>query len=84
MYIWERGDMKLPTTSRGWQMLQHFVSGMMQIMNYVTAGTAGITVMGTFPVWAFGMIALATFILNRISSEISYQTSSKLFEEHRK
>jgi len=76
--------MNLPTTSRGWQLLQHFVSGTMQIMNYVTAGTAGITVMGTFPLWAFTVIALITFILNRVSSEIGYQVSSKLFEEHRK
>jgi len=55
--------MKLPTTSRGWQLLQHFVSGTMQIMNYVTAGTAGITIMGTFPFWAFTVIALITLIL---------------------
>lgn len=76
-------DLKWPETSRGCQVLQHFVSGTMQIMNYVTAGTAGITALGNFPLWAFSIIALITFILNRISSEISYQIASKLFEEHK-
>jgi len=75
---------KLPESSRGMQNIQHFVSGIMQILNYSTAGLAGVTMVGQSPWWLFITVAGITFILNRISSEISYQTSSRLFMEHQK
>ncbi len=74
---------KWPSTSRGSQNLQHIVGSLLQVMNYSTAGLAALFATGDIPWWIFLLIASFAFLLNRISSELSFQTSQRLFKEHR-
>ncbi len=74
--------MKLPESSRDVQNLQHVVGSLLQVLNYTTAGTAALFATGNIPWWGFLSIASVAFILNRISSELSFQTSRRLFEEN--
>lgn len=74
---------KLPKSSRGCQNLQHFISGTMQVLNYSTAGMAGLFAIGKISWYVIVPIGLTAFCLNRLSSEISYQTSKRLFEENK-
>ncbi len=69
--------MRLPKTSRGMQNLQHLVGGISQIL-LVTLGVAlgqKDLVMGT-------VLSILTFLANRASSEISYQTSIRVMDEY--
>ncbi|MFZ3166329.1 MAG: hypothetical protein WA130_01855 [Candidatus Methanoperedens sp.] len=70
-------EIRAPKTSREWQWGQHFVGGLYNILLMITGVSFG---KGD---WVSGTIlAFITFAINRISSEISYQTSKRLFEEH--
>ncbi len=78
------GFVKFPKSSRGWQSLQHIVSGTMQIFNYSVAGLAAGFALGKIDWWLFAGVGIVTFILNRLSSEISFQTSKSLFKEYKR
>ncbi len=73
--------MKLKT-ARDVQNLQHVVGSFLQVLNYTTAGTAALFATGNIPWWGFLSIAGVAFILNRISSELSFQTTRRLLTEN--
>ena len=70
--------MRLPQSSREWQNIQHFVGGLYNILLMITGVTFG---KGD---WFLSLImGILTFTVNRISSEISYQTQKRFFAENR-
>ncbi len=70
-------NLNWPKTAREWQWSQHLIGGLYNIFLMITGVFFG---RGD---WIIGMVlAIVTFGINRISSEISFQTSMKLFEEH--
>jgi len=75
-------NISLPATARGTQNLQHIVGSALQVINYSTAGTAALFATGNISMLTFGTIATIAFILNRASSELSFQTSQRLFREY--
>ena len=68
----------MPKTSRGWQFLQHFVGGLYTILLLITG-----VYIGKEELWIGGILAALTFVVNRASSEISYQTQLRLFAENK-
>lgn len=70
--------------SRKLQNIQHAIGGMYSILLMLTGTFSGMAVSGTVAWYVPTIIAIVTFILSRISSEISFQTNIKLFEEHKK
>jgi len=67
----------LPSTSRGWQLAQHITGGLYQILLMLTGVSFG------QKDWALAIIlAVTTFIFNRLSSEISYRTHVLIVREH--
>ena len=68
---------KLPSTSRGWQITQHITGGLYQILLMLTGVSFG------QKEWTLALIlSVTTFILNRLSSEISYRTQVLIVKEH--
>lgn len=64
-------------TSRDYQNLQHFCGGLHNIFLVSTGAFFG---RGD---WEIGVVlSILTFIVNRLSSEITYQTQSRLFKEN--
>ncbi|CAG0995427.1 MAG: hypothetical protein MPEBLZ_02338 [Candidatus Methanoperedens nitroreducens] len=70
-------NVKLPDNSRELQNIQHFVGGTHNILLVLVGVYFGKddTTLGI-------IIALLTFLVSRLSSEISYQTSIKVVEEY--
>lgn len=68
----------MPKSSRGWQFLQHFVGGLYNILLLITGVYIGKNdfMIGTG-------LAILTFVVNRMSSEITYQTQLRLFAENK-
>lgn len=67
----------LPKTSRGWQFTQHLVGGSYQILLMVTGVSFGQKDWDTAII-----LGIITFILNRISSQITYEIQMHLIQEH--
>lgn len=69
---------ELPTTSRGWQNIQHVIGGLYNILLMLTGVSFG---KGD---WATSFIlGCLTFTVNRTSSEITYRTQTCFFAENR-
>ncbi len=69
---------ELPTTSRGWQNIQHVVGGLYNILLMLTGVSFG---KGEW-VTSF-ILGCLTFTVNRTSSEITYRTQTCFFAENR-
>ena len=68
-------------SARAYQNLQHITSGLQQCIVPVVAATSALYATGKIPMWVAAIPFILTFILGRMASEISYQTSQKMFEE---
>jgi hypothetical protein len=77
-------NIALPQDSRKCQWLQHLVAGIQQCITPISAGTAALWATGNASFWTAAIPFGLNFILGRLSSEISYQTSLRLFEEHKR
>ena len=75
--------MRLPKTSRGVQNIQHGIGGILQVLNYTTAGVAALLAVGKIEWYIFGIVVVVSFILNRLSSEVTYQIQKRLFAENK-
>ena len=76
--------LKLPTSSRYTQHCQHIISGIKECITPIVAGTAALYATGNTSFWIMVIPFTVTFILGRLSSEISYQTSIRIIQEHMK
>ncbi len=74
----------MTVNSRTMQYYQHLIGGLQQCITPISAGTAALFATGHASFWIAALPFLANFILGRLSSEISYQTSQRLFQEHRR
>lgn len=68
--------------SRRYQNYQHLVSGTYTISLMLTGTFSGMAISRTLPWYIPVMTGTLTWILTRISSEITYKTNVALFEEH--
>lgn len=69
---------RLPTTSREWQNVQHVIGGLYNILLMLTGVSFG---KGE---WYLSFIlGCLTFIINRTSSEITFRTQTCFFAENR-
>lgn len=85
MYIGNVGEKEqMVNESRKLQNLQHVCGGTYQILLMLTGTFSGMAVSGTVPWYIPTGIAVITFILSRLSSEISYKTSISMFKEYKK
>lgn len=67
-----------PRTAREWQYYQHIVGGLYNILLMITGVTFG---KGD---WAASLVmGILTFTVNRLSSEITFQTQTRFFAENR-
>jgi hypothetical protein len=73
-----------PQDARKCQYLQHIVGGLQQCITPISAGTAALWATGNTNFWVAAIPFALNFILGRLSSEISYQTSIRLFKEYKK
>jgi len=73
----------LPDNSRTMQNCQHIVSGLQQCITPVSAATAALWATGNASFWIAAIPFITNFILGRLASEISYQTSQRMFKEHK-
>lgn len=69
--------------SRALQNLQHLIGGVYSILLMLTAAFAGMAVSRSLDWWVPVIVGIVTFLMSRISSEITYQTNKALLEEMR-
>lgn len=67
--------------SRTLQNLQHLIGGIYSILLMLTAAFAGMAVGKTIEWWVPLIVGIVTFLISRISSEITYQTNKALLKE---
>lgn len=67
--------------SRTLQNLQHIIGGIYSILLMLTAAFAGMAISNTLSTWVPITVGVVTFLMSRVSSEISYQTNKALLKE---
>jgi hypothetical protein len=67
----------LPTTSRGWQNIQHFVGGISPQLPVIAA-----FFVGTKQYWFATLVLVLGFLVQRTSSEVSYHVQKHLNIEY--
>ncbi len=69
--------------SRTLQNFQHIIGGVYSILLMLTAAFAGMAVSKTLDVSVPITVGTITFLISRVSSEITYQTNKDLFNEQK-
>ena len=69
--------------SRTLQNFQHLIGGVYSILLMLTAAFAGMAVSKTLDISVPITVGVITFLMSRISSELTYQTNKALFKENK-
>ena len=70
--------------SRELQNCQHVVGGIASLLIQITSVLAGMAIGNALPWYIPIVVGVTTFILIRLSSEITYRTNAALFQEHKR
>ena len=69
--------------SRTLQNLQHLIGGVYSILLMLTAAFAGMAISKTLDVSVPITVGVVTFLVSRVSSELTYQTNKALLKEQK-
>ena len=70
--------------SRQLQNWQHVIGGSASLLTQLTGVFAGMALGKILPWYVPVLVGATTFILIRLSSEITYRTNTALFKEHKR